>query len=147
MITDKLGTFWNDQSLASTAGNKLVGDVIDLGAAKGSRDVGAGQPVYLILNVTKSATAATSTTRIQLRHAGNAALSTTPATVVDTGVLALAKLGIGDWYVYPLPSSNEEWQQFIGLWVTTATASQVALEMGAFLSIDSFGWKAKSDWR
>lgn len=60
MITDKLVTFAEGVAAGNT-GTRIVGDVVDIkslgadtnagGDAGGSRDVGAGQPVYLEVSV------------------------------------------------------------------------------------------------
>jgi hypothetical protein len=49
MIMDERLEFADAVSVAAAAGTALIGDVIDLGSVH--RDIGAGQPVYLVITV------------------------------------------------------------------------------------------------
>jgi hypothetical protein len=93
MITDKLNTFSNAQLVTATAAST---DVIDLGPlthGNTRRDIGAGEPIYLVVAMLAAATAAgAATTNIQLQTSDDNA---TWVTLFDSGALALADLAAG----------------------------------------------------
>ncbi|NMZ78405.1 Bbp16 family capsid cement protein [Pseudomonas mandelii] len=93
MITDKLNTFSNAQLVTATAAST---DVIDLGPlTRGNtrRDIGAGEPIYLVVAMLAAATAVgAATTNIQLQTSDDDA---TWVTLFDSGALALADLAAG----------------------------------------------------
>ena len=145
MYIDNLIRFWDNQDLNNSTGNVLEGDVIDLGSRSAGRNIGNGEPMYLVVAIRSGATKANATTRIQLRHADNAALTTNNETVGDTGVLAQANLAKGKKYVITLPVKTL--RRYLGLWVTTGTAAQTGLRADAFLSPVPLSWSAIKDWR
>lgn len=93
MITDKLNTFSNAQLVTASAAST---DVIDLGPlthGNTRRDIGAGEPIYLVVAMLAAATAAgAATTNIQLQTSDDNA---TWVTLYDTGALALTDLAAG----------------------------------------------------
>ncbi|QHA83540.1 hypothetical protein E3Z27_18570 [Pseudomonas mediterranea] len=93
MITDKLNTFSNGQAVTATAAST---DVIDLGPlthGNTRRDIGAGEPIYLVVAALTAATAAgAATTNIQLQTSDD---NSTWVTLFDSGSLALAALTAG----------------------------------------------------
>lgn len=93
MITDKLNTFSNGQAVTATAAST---DVLDLGPlthGNTRRDIGAGEPIYLVVATLVAATAAgAATTNIQLQTSDDNA---TWVTLFDSGSLALAQLTAG----------------------------------------------------
>ena len=93
MITDKLNTFSNAQLVTATAAST---DVIDLGPlthGNTRRDIGAGEPIYLVVAMLAAATAAgAATTNIQLQTSDDNA---TWVTLFDSGALALTDLAAG----------------------------------------------------
>ena len=93
MITDKLNTFSNAQLVTVTAAST---DVIDLGPlthGNTRRDIGAGEPIYLVVAMLAAATAAgAATTNIQLQTSDDNA---TWVTLFDSSALALTDLAAG----------------------------------------------------
>ncbi|MCU7218022.1 Bbp16 family capsid cement protein [Pseudomonas sp. VE 196-7] len=93
MITDKLNTFAAAQVVTASAPST---DVIDLGPLTGGntrRDIGAGQPLYLVVAVLVAAAAAgAATTNIQLQTSDD---NSTWVTLYDSGALALSDLAAG----------------------------------------------------
>ncbi|WP_247842586.1 Bbp16 family capsid cement protein [Pseudomonas sp. MWU12-3103b] len=93
MITDKLNTFAAAQVVTATAPST---DVIDLGPlthGNTRRDIGAGEPIYLVVAVLVAAAAAgAATTNIQLQTSDD---NSTWVTLFDSGALALSDLAVG----------------------------------------------------
>lgn len=93
MITDRLNTFSNAQVVTATAAST---DVLDLGPlthGNTRRDIGAGEPIYLVVAaLTAAAAAGAATTNIQLQTSDN---NSTWVTLFDSGALALADLLAG----------------------------------------------------
>lgn len=93
MITDKLNTFSNGQAVTVTAAST---DVLDLGPlthGNTRRDIGAGEPIYLVVaTLIAAAAAGAATTNIQLQTSDDNAAW---VTLFDSGSLALASLTAG----------------------------------------------------
>jgi hypothetical protein len=64
MILDERNEFCDATSAVLAVGNAIIGDVIDLGTA--GRDIGNGEPLYLVIQVDTAFVGATSTTQFQL---------------------------------------------------------------------------------
>ena len=71
MIMDELLEFADAVDVSGSAGSALVGDVINLQEA---RDMGNGQPIYLVVNYPEAVSGGTSID-IQLRSDAAAAIS------------------------------------------------------------------------
>ncbi|APC23008.1 hypothetical protein BME99_20795 [Pseudomonas protegens] len=93
MITDKLNTFSEAQDVTATAAST---DVIDLGPlthGNTRRDIGAGEPIYLVVaTLVAAAAAGAATTNIQLQTSDD---NSAWVTLFDSGPLALANLNAG----------------------------------------------------
>ncbi|MCE4056300.1 Bbp16 family capsid cement protein [Pseudomonas sp. Au-Pse12] len=93
MITDKLNTFSEAQDVTATAAST---DVIDLGPLTHGnirRDIGAGEPIYLVVaTLVAAAAAGAATTNIQLQTSDD---NSAWVTLFDSGPLALANLNAG----------------------------------------------------
>ncbi|WP_058545815.1 Bbp16 family capsid cement protein [Pseudomonas fluorescens] len=93
MITDKLNTFSNGQAVTASAAST---DVLDLGPlthGNTRRDIGAGEPIYLVVAALTTATAGgAATTNIQLQTSDD---NSTWVTLFDSGSLALSALTAG----------------------------------------------------
>lgn len=93
MITDKLNIFSSGQVVTVTAAST---DVLDLGPlthGNTRRDIGAGEPLYLVVAILAAAAAAgAATTNIQLQTSDDNAAW---VTLFDSGALALADLAAG----------------------------------------------------
>jgi hypothetical protein len=154
MIMDERTEFADAVSVAAAAGTALIGDVIDLGAVH--RDIGAGQPVYLVITVdTEIITAgAAGTLKFQLVSDAQAAIAVDgSATVhIDTGNFVTddaaansAQLNAGGIiFMGPLPSEGQIYERFLGILAVTGTTTTTAGKINAFLTLDPghFGQKS-----
>lgn len=93
MITDKLNTFSAGQDVTATAAST---DVIDLGPLSGGntrRDIGAGEPIYLVVAMLIAAAAAgAATTTIQFQTSDD---NSTWVTLYELTSLPLSALTAG----------------------------------------------------
>lgn len=154
MIIDERTEFCDATSVAGAAGTALVGDVIDLGTA--GRDVGNGQPIYLVMTVDTSiiTAGAAGTIRFALASDAQAAIATDGSATVhfETGDFvtdddALNALDAGAVIaVVALPlNSVAVYERYLGVLATIATTAVSAGAINAFLTTQPYGWQAYAD--
>lgn len=164
MIIDGLNTFANNASVAGPAGTAVVGDVIDtqgLGGnplqAGGQRDVGAGEPLYVVLKVSTGIVADDpGSINVQLVSDSVDTLDNSPTIHYQTGALTTqastpaAGLAAGDVLaIIPLPVEGSEYERYLGVRAVIATEAVSAGAIDAFITWDVSRWKAydaKPDW-
>lgn len=143
MIVDDRSRFAWETSASGPTGTALIGDVMDLQVA---RDIGNGQPLYLVIVVTTDFGQASGspTVNFQLASDAAAAIATDGSATVhlETGAKATAALTAGKRFVYTLPLEGDEYERYLGILVVTATAATNAGAVSAFLTLDPAGWKA-----
>ena len=144
MILDKRNEFCDATALnTGAAGTYLLGDQIDLGTA---RDVGNGQPVYLVITVDTLPTSAagTATAQFSLASDATAAVSTTTSTVhLLTKAFAISEMAAGQVLAaVALPMEGIAYEQFLGILQTTGTQAFTGGKVNAFLTNDVAKWKA-----
>jgi hypothetical protein len=143
MILDERNEFADAVSVAAVAGTALIGDVIDLGSA--SRDIGSGQPVYLIIQTDAEIITGGSagTIKFQLASDSTANLATSPTIHLDTGTLVTddaaandARLNAGGLiFSAPLPQ-GALYERYLGILAVIGTTTVTAGSINAFLSFD-----------
>lgn len=143
MILDKRNEFCDAVALnTGAAGTYLLGDQIDLGAA---RDVGNGQPVYLVITVdTLPTSGGAATAQFTLASDATAAISTTTSTVhLLTKAFAISEMAAGQVLAaIALPMEGVAYERYLGLLQTTGTAAFTGGKVNAFLTNDVAKWKA-----
>ena len=152
MIFDERTEFADGTSVAGTAGTDLIGDVIDLEV---ERDVGQGQPVYLVITCATSIITggAAGTITFALASDAQAAIATdgsatvhfqTKAFVTDDD--ALNELDAGATIaVAALPIEGVAYERYLGILATIGTTTVTAGAINAFLTMDPTGWKSYPD--
>jgi len=154
MILDERSEFADAVSVAATAGTALIGDVIDLGA--GSRDLGNGQPLYLVIQTdTEIITGgAAGTIKFQLASDAAAAIATDGSASVhfDTGTLVTddaaandARLNAGGLIAVVALPQGALYERYLGILCVTATTTTTAGKINAFLTPDVSAWRAYAD--
>ena len=135
MLLDERNEFADALDVSASAGTNLIGDVIDLGVA---RDIGHGQPLYLVIQVTLAfASGGSATVDFRLRSDGVAAIHDTTSTPhLSTGPLTIAQLALGKQHVIPLPPEGVAYEQFLGVQAVTAAATTTAGSVNAFLTTE-----------
>ena len=144
MIIDERLEFCDATTLTTGTGTSLQGDVIDIDS---ERNIGMGQPLYLIIQMTTAVTSSGSATvDFHLVSDSVAAIATdgTETKHMSTGPVAKADLVAGKRFVMPIPM-GKAYEQFVGVQITTAAAALTAGAMDAFLTYDPSGWTAYPD--
>lgn len=139
MILDERTEFADALSCVANVGNAILGDVIDLGATPTLRDIGNGEPVYLVIQVDTAIVGTTSTVQWQLASDSTANLATSKTVHIDTGAIAEATLVAGYTLIYPLPIAAT-YERYLGIWQTVAVNNLSAGKINAFLATDVSKW-------
>ncbi|MDY4297520.1 MULTISPECIES: Bbp16 family capsid cement protein [unclassified Xanthomonas] len=133
MFLDAKNEFSTAQTIA-TANSTNVIDLTPLKAA--ARDVGVGQPVYLVLTTPTAMAGSSPTLTVALQTDDNAAFSSA-ATLFTSAALTPADFAKGP-IVIPLPSGAEKYLRLSYTAGGTVSAGTVT----AGLSLDAQRWKA-----
>lgn len=144
MILDERLEFADALSCVANVGNAILGDVIDLGATPTLRDIGNGEPLYLVIQVDTAITGTTSTVQWQLASDSTANLATSKTVHLDTGAIAEATLVAGYTKVYALPA-EATYERYLGIWQTVAVNNLSAGKVNIFLTHDVAKWTAYAD--
>lgn len=139
MILDSRSEFCDATSAILNIGNAIIGNVMDLGATPTLRDIGTGEPVYLVLQVDTTFVGATSTTKFELASDSTADLATSKTVHLATPAIAVATLVAGYQVAFALPN-DVTYERYLGLWETVATANVTAGKINAFLTRDVAKW-------
>lgn len=145
MILDKLTEFADATALnTGGAGSYLIGDQVNLGLA--ARDIGVGEPVYLVIQVDAEIDAgASGTVQFHLTSDDSASINvstgtrhlSTPVFTVGSGIAAGTVL-----YAGALPVEGNVYEQYLGIVQTTGVAAVTAGSVSAFLVRDIAKWKS-----
>lgn len=152
MILDDKLEFCDAVSVALTAGAtpQNVGDVIDTGA---TRDLGNGEPLYLVITVDTGIITggAAGTIQFQLVSDGTDTIATNGTQSIHfksqqfvTDDDALNDLDAGETVVcIALPTDGQEpYERYLALQVIVLTTDTTAGKINAFLTKDPTGWKS-----
>lgn len=151
MILDELLEFCDATAIHIDAADmKLVGDVIDLAAstvAPTTRDIGTGEPLYLVIQVDTAITSAGAcTVKFGLYSDAQAAIAVDGSATVhlETAAIAKASLTAGTVvYAGPIPAGTYE--RYLGICATVGTTKADTGKINAFLTHDISKWKALPD--
>lgn len=146
MILDERNEFADAAAIALNVGNAIAPntDVIDLGATPTLRNIGTGEPLYLVLQVDTAFVGTGATIQFQLASDSTADLATSKTVHADTGAIAVATWAAGYTKVIALPQ-EATYERYLGLWMTVATANVTAGKLNAFLARDVSRWTAYPD--
>lgn len=151
MILDERTEFADAVSVAAAAGTALIGDVID---SEVVRDLGNGQPVYLVITTdTEIITGGVAgTIKFQLVSDAQAAIATDgSATVhIDTGDFVTddaaandAQLNAGGVIAcIALPLEGNVYERYLGILAIIGTTTVTAGKINAFLTLDPHKWQS-----
>jgi hypothetical protein len=145
MILDKRNEFCDAVALnTGAAGTYLVGDQIDLGAV--ARDVGNGEPMYLVITVdTLPTSAGAATAQFQLASDASASIATNGTATVhlETKAFAISEMAAGQMLAaIALPLEGVAYERYLGILQVTGTAAFTAGKINAFLTHDVAKWKS-----
>lgn len=145
MILDEYNEFADATSMSTAAtGRALVGDVIDLGSAPTLKDIGNGEPLYLVLQVDTSFTSGgAATVSFELASDAAAAIATDGSASVHFATAAIPVATLVAGYVaaiVALPMGSYE--RYLGILQNVGTAALTAGKLNAFLTADPSKWTA-----
>jgi hypothetical protein len=144
MILDKRNEFCDAVALnTGAAGTYLIGDQIDLGAV--ARDVGNGEPMYLVITVdTLPTSGGAATAQFTLASDDSASISTSTSTVhLLTKAFAISEMAAGTMLAaIALPMEGVAYERYLGILQTTGTAAFTGGKINAFLTHDVAKWKS-----
>lgn len=144
MILDEKLEFCDATALnTGAAGTYNIGDIIDLDAA---RDIGNGQPLYLVVQCTTGITVASSTGTVQFQLVSDATttISTTTqsihllSTAWATSTTAIAAGTV--LMAVPIPMEGRVYERYLALQQVTGTTALNAGAVNAFLTLDVAQW-------
>ena len=153
-ILDKRLELADAVSVAATAGTARIGDQIDLGSI---RDIGSGEPLYLVLTCDTSIITGGSAGTIQFFLASDAAAAIATdgsasvhwsSKVFVTDDDALNDLDAGEVIgVIPLPTDGQvPYERYLGILATIATTTVTAGAISAYITKDpAVSWKTYAD--
>lgn len=147
MIIDKLLEICDDFDLDQEAGTYLATNQIDLGSSPTLKNIGNGEPLYLVCVVTEAFTDGgdSATLNIRLVSDDTASIHASTSTIhLDSGAMLKAALPLGAKFVYPLPV-NANYERYLGINFIVATAGFDTGWMTAFITPDPTGWLAMPD--
>lgn len=146
MILDTYNQFADAEELSTSAtGRALVGDVIDLGAT--SRDIGNGQPLYLVIQVDTAVTSdGSATVSFELASDAQAAIATNGTATVHYATAAIAKASLtAGTLVAAVALPMGTYERYLGVLQNVGTAALTAGKVNAFLTTDVAKWAAYAD--
>lgn len=156
MIFDERTELCDAVSVALTAGSAAqnIGDVIDLSVA---RDIGNGEPLYLVIQVDTGINAAgagsiqfslvsdsvttPATDGSQTVHASSRAFVTSTTSGNAGGALAAGTT----LFVIALPMEGAAYERYLGLQATVLTQNTTAGKINAFFTLNPALWKPYAD--
>lgn len=148
MILDERNEFCDATALnTGGAGSYLLGDVIDLGSTPTTSDIGAGEDLWLVIQVDTTATSGGAATgRFILASDAAAAIATDGSASVhfDSGAIAVATLVAG-YTIAAVRLPQGTYERYLGILQTTAVAAFTAGKINAFLTKNAPKWIAYPD--
>lgn len=142
MILDERNEFADAGSLiANAAAVTILGDVIDLGTT--TRDIGNGEPLYLVVNIDTPVVAAAGAANITFKLVSDetADLATSPTTHLTSPALAKGTLVAG-YTVFAVALPFGTYERYLGVTFTPDTNNITAGKANAFLTHDISKWTA-----
>jgi len=143
-MIDTLTTFGLGTALnTGGAGSYIVGDAIDLSVA---RDVGAGQPLYLVISVSVTCASATGTLQFALLTDAQDPALISAEQLMLTPEFVAADLTAGTLlFAASLPSGHPAYERYIQLMQITGTAAWTAGNFNAYLTDAVPNWVSYAD--
>lgn len=152
-ILDERTEFADATSIGTPNGSTVnVGDVID---SSNARDLGNGQALYLVVQVTTAFTSGGSAIfnfQLVSDATGTVATDDTQTIHFRSDDIPVASLVAGTQLCFPLPTGGAfnqavvDYEQFVGFQVReTASQAATAGAVNAWLSLDPLGWRSYPD--
>lgn len=147
MIIDNFAEFGDDATLVGTAASTYVlGDVIDLGSAPTTQDIGTGEPIYIVVQISDAVLAAGGAANVTFKLVSDSTdnLATSPTTHLTSGAIAKGTLVAG-YTVFAALLPSGSYERYLGVTYTPDTNNTTAGKANAFLTHDIAKWVALPD--
>lgn len=144
MYLDAQNEFSDAQAVTATA---ISTNVIDLGPENTLKDIGAGEPIWLVVLTQTTATDASSdaTLAVTLESDSTANLATSPTTHYTTGALAFSAFAPAGSVLAIVRLPVGLYERYLGVRYTVANGPLTAGNFDAFLTKDIQRWRAYAD--
>lgn len=135
MYVDSLAQFSDAQAVTATA---ISENVMDLGASPTTRDIGNGQPVYLVVQTQTTATdtGSDATLTITLESDSTADLATSATVHYSSGAIAFADFATAGTQFVAVALPMGDYERYLGVRFTVAAGPLTAGNFDAFLTTD-----------
>lgn len=139
MYVDSLLLLSDGQDLSQTTGDYYSTKVVNTGTTDG--DIGAGEPLYLIICVDEAFTSSSSTATVKFSVIDEAdtTLDSSSVEIVSTDDLVVTRLTLGKIIVLPVPAGLVT-QQYLGMRVDIGTDTTTAGTVTAFFGTGAQTW-------
>lgn len=144
MLLDERLEFADAVAVTGTAANNYVlGDYIDLGASPTTRDLGAGEPMYLVIQIDTAVEASVGAANVTFKLVSDsvATLDSSPTTHWSSGAIAKGTLVAG-YLVTAVALPYGSYERYLGVTFTPDTNNTTAGKANAFLTHDVAKWAA-----
>ena len=145
MILDERTEFCDADTLTTTTGTNNEGDIIDSSVV---RDLGAGQTIYLVVEVTTTVTSGgAATVAFQLVSDSTTTIATDGSATSHwtSGAIGKATLVAGYRLVVALPMEGNAYERYLAFQAVVGTAALTAGAVNAFLTLDPYSHKNYPD--
>lgn len=143
MYVDSFLEFADAEAIDGSTGTALVGDVINL---EDTRDIGQGEPLYLVIQVTTEVDSAADGASVEfiLASDDSASIATGGGATehLSTGAVAEANLTAGKQFIYHLPLEGNAYEQYLGILATISGEAVTAGAVNAFITKDAGKYQA-----
>ena len=143
MYLDAFAEFSDAQAVTSTA----ISNVMDLGDDNTTRDIGSGEPVYLVIvtQTTCTDTSSDATVTFDLLSDSTADLATSATNHYTTGALAFAAYATAGTVVAAVRLPPGSYERYLGVKYTVASGPLTAGKFDAFLTKDYGAYRSYAD--
>jgi hypothetical protein len=132
-----------DASLDTGDGTTKLGSHLDihpLGSDNATVDFSAGEPIYLVIEVTTTFVGSGASYNLRLVSSSETALTGgTTSNIWTTGAEGIATFAAGKRYIVSLP--EHEYQRYLGITGTATGANVTAGAINAYLTKDVENWQ------
>lgn len=144
MFVDYQNQFSDAQAVTSTA---ISTNVLDLGATPTLRDIGNGEPIYLVIltQTTCTDTSSDATVTFTLESDSTADLATSATVHYSTGAKAFATYATAGTVVAVVALPYGSYERYLGVRYTVASGPLTAGAFDAFLTKDVQKWQSYAD--
>ncbi len=148
MILDELTEFADAVSVGTPNNTTVnIGDIIDTGTV--TRDLGQGQPVYIVITVDTAITSGGAATVAFLVVSDSTTTIATDGTAtrhLESDAIPVATLVAGYTMVMQLPAVAPDYERYLAFQIReVASQALTAGNVNAFLTVDPTGWTSYPD--